>query len=127
MRDDGRKPTRERWVLVGGRDKFRTWQLDGTDYLVLHCGHPTANYPWYGLRPDGSMILCGLNGRLGVAFRYLDDAMVGAELDHAGQPHEVALTEDARQRGRRLTLRGQPSAASAARGSPPRRPRRRCG
>ena len=91
-RDDGRVPDRSRWACLGGHDKFKTWQLKGTEYLVMHCGHPTANYPWYGLRPDGSMITSGRNGERGYAFRYLDDAMVGVELDHAGLPGQIAIS-----------------------------------
>jgi hypothetical protein len=71
---------------------FKTWQLAGTRYFVKHCGHPTANYPWYGERPDGSIITSGALGRSGMAFRYLDDAKVAVELDHAGQHGAIALT-----------------------------------
>lgn len=44
-------------------------QLEGTRYFVKHCGHPTANWPWYGIRPDGSMIL----HPSGYAFQLLAD------------------------------------------------------
>ena len=91
-RDDGRRPTASRWVDLGGRGKFKTWQLAGTGYFVKHCGHPTANYPWYGERPDGTTITSGALGRSGMAFRYLDDAKVAVELDHAGQHGAIALT-----------------------------------
>jgi hypothetical protein len=91
-RDDGRRPTPARWVDLGGHDKFKTWQLAGTHYLVKHCGHPTANYPWYSERPDGSIITSGKDGRYGMAFRFLDDAKVAVELEHAGQHGAIALT-----------------------------------
>jgi hypothetical protein len=91
-RDDSRRPTASRWVDLGGRGKFKTWQLAGTRYFVKHCGHPTANYPWYGERPDGTTITSGALGRSGMAFRYLDDAKVAAELDHAGRLGAIALT-----------------------------------
>src|SRR5262249_29259442 len=91
-RDDGRRPTPSRWIDLGGRGKCKTWQLAGTRYFVKHCGHPTANYPWYGERPDGSIITSGKDGRCGMALRYLDDAKVAAELDHAGRPGAIALT-----------------------------------
>jgi hypothetical protein len=90
MRDDGRRPTRV-WLDLGGSGKFKSWQLDLTEYFVRHCGHPTANYPWYGLRPDGSMITSGPGGVVGFAFRYLDDAKVACELDEAGRRVEIGL------------------------------------
>jgi hypothetical protein len=91
-RDDERKPTESRWVDLGGRGKFKSWQLAGTEYRVEHCGHPTANFPWYGLRPDGSTITSGKDGTHGYAFRYLDDAKLAAELDHAGNRGAIALS-----------------------------------
>lgn len=90
MRDDGVRPSRI-WEPVGGRGKFKTWRLAGTKYYVQHCGHPTANYPWYGLRPDGSMITSGPGGLTGFAFRFLDDAKVACELDVAGRQVEIGL------------------------------------
>ena len=40
----------------GGR-----WYLGGTGYFVEHCGHPTALWPYTGVRPDGSTVTgpCG--------------------------------------------------------------------
>ena len=97
-RDDGRRPTPARWLDLGGRGKFKNWQLAGTRYFVRHCGHPTALFPWYGLRPDGSMITSGKNGTHGYAFRYLDDAKVAVELEHAGKRGLIALTRTHRSR-----------------------------
>ena len=105
MRDDGRRPASERWVCVGGHDKFKTWQLAGTGYYAKHCGHPTALYPWYGERPDGTMITSGKDGTHGVAFRYLDDAKVAVELDHAGKRREIGLFAWWRRPDRRRTRR----------------------
>lgn len=101
MRDDGRKPTMS-WVrLVGGRGKFQTWRLADTEFHVHHCGHPTANYPWYGTHPDGSMITSGPRGETGLAFRYLDDAMVAVELIHLGKADLVGIfAQQRRGRGR---------------------------
>jgi hypothetical protein len=101
MRDDGRRPDPARWADLGGRGKFKRWSLLGTSYVVQHCGHPTANFPWYGLRPDGTMITSGVNGTHGYAFRYLDDAKVAVELDHAGTPWLIALFAHHRRRKRR--------------------------
>ena len=99
-RDDGRKP-RMQWIDLGGRDKFKRWQLAGTEYFVQHCGHPTANFPWYGVRPDGSTITSGPNGTKGWAFRYLDDAKVACELDSAGKRHLIGLFASHRTARRR--------------------------
>lgn len=53
-------------------------KLEGTKFQVRHCGHPTALWPWYGLRPDGSMILAP-NGR---AFQFLQDAKAATEAEY---------------------------------------------
>ncbi len=45
------------------------WQL-------IHCGHPTANFPWYGVSPDGRERLIHPNG---MAFRLLRDAKAAVE------------------------------------------------
>lgn len=78
--------------MPGGHGKFQTWRLIGTNYFVRHCGHPTALYPWYGERPDGSMITSGARGERGFAFRYLVDAKVAVELDYAGKRGWIALS-----------------------------------
>lgn len=39
-------------------------------HTVRHCGHPTANWPYYILTPDGETVLAP-NGR---GFKYLADA-----------------------------------------------------
>jgi hypothetical protein len=91
-RDDGRLPTADRWEkLPGGSGKFQNWSLLGTEYQVRHCGHPTANYPWYGLTPDGEIITSGLRGELGYAFRYLADAKIATELVSSGRRDQVPL------------------------------------
>jgi len=43
------------------------YQLAGTDFFIRHCGHPTANFPYYGIRPDGTIMLA----KNGMAFRTL--------------------------------------------------------
>ena len=52
-----------------GEGVSRSFERAG--YIVRHCGHPTALFPWYGIRPDGSYVLAP-NGR---AFRLLRDAL----------------------------------------------------
>ena len=51
------------------RKAGRRFNLDGTAAWVLHCGHPTAHYPWY-IEIGGDF--CG-------TFRYLADAQTVAE------------------------------------------------
>lgn len=76
----GKKNTNwERRAGVYGGTCGAMWRLRGTDYFVRHCGHPTALWPYYGLRPDGSMILAP-NGR---AFRLLADAQAAVERESA--------------------------------------------
>ncbi len=52
------------------------WEYYRGGYSVLHCGHPTANYPWYGLTPEGAMIL----SHNGMAFSRLQPAMEAVEV-----------------------------------------------
>jgi hypothetical protein len=79
-RDDGRRPLMI-WLDLGGRGKFKRHQLAGTQFFVQHCGHPTATWPWHGVRPDGSIVLSGDGGVMGRAFKCLDDAKVACELE----------------------------------------------
>jgi hypothetical protein len=80
----GLKP-QMRWTRIdGGSDKFATWQLDGTNYRVEHCGHPTAHQPWVAkLAPtttsEGYQVPSTVDP--GAAFRFLDDAKVHCERD----------------------------------------------
>ena len=49
----------------------RWFSCDVSGWTVRHCGHPTANWPWYGTRPDGSMV----THKSGKAFQFLGDAL----------------------------------------------------
>jgi hypothetical protein len=56
-----------RWDRQGppGKIGARYHLLDGdqdTGYRIEHCGHPTANFPYIGYRPDGELITAK-NGR----------------------------------------------------------------
>lgn len=57
--------------------------LDGepTGYVIKHCGHPTANWPYYIVRPDGQEMYSGGIG-LGYGFRRLAEAKAAAIADH---------------------------------------------
>ena len=47
------------------------------------------------------MITSGKDGEFGYAFRYLDDAKVAVELDHAGKRGAIGLFASSRTRARR--------------------------
>lgn len=85
------KQTRQRagWErLAGGTGGV--WRHVASGWLVKHCGHPTALWPYYGQHPDGRPMLithgyasvCG-----GYAFRRLVLAQVAVEAEVAkGSP-----------------------------------------
>lgn len=52
------------------------YRLDGTDWLVQRCGHPTALWPYHGTSPDGRLLI----GRHRKAFRLLIEAQQAVEL-----------------------------------------------
>lgn len=54
-----------------GAGLSRSFSCHYPGWTVRHCGHPTANFPWYGVRPDGSIVK-HKNGR---AFQFLRDAL----------------------------------------------------
>lgn len=55
------------------------WTHVSNGWKVIHCGHPTANYPYYGDGPNGEFLREGGIGK-GRAFRYLTDAQIAVEL-----------------------------------------------
>jgi len=63
-----------RWIRYGTRPGVR-YRYGQTDYWVVHCGHPTALWPYYGQAPDGQMILTPT----GRGFQYLKDAKAAVE------------------------------------------------
>ena len=69
-----RRRGRPCWLKVG----WHCWQ-HASGWQVHHCGHPTANWPYSGVRPDGSLLHLP-NGR---AFRHLADAQAAVELEQA--------------------------------------------
>jgi hypothetical protein len=65
-----------RWRRIDG-EKCKCgarYELGDTGWLVIHCGHPTANHPYYGESPDGEMIIAGR-----YAFDTLNDAQDAVE------------------------------------------------
>lgn len=63
-----------RWSRIGRKPIVR-YVLVGTDWWVTHCGHPTALWPYYGVSPNGTMLLAP-NGR---GFRHLREAKAAVE------------------------------------------------
>ena len=56
MRRPRRGRARPGWVAYGNRPGRRYEYLE-SGWWVLHCGHPTALYPYYAETPEGKMIL----------------------------------------------------------------------
>lgn len=56
------------------RHKFATWR-HRSGYLVKHCGHPTALYPWYILAPADAPD----EATCGKTYQLLKDAKARAE------------------------------------------------
>jgi hypothetical protein len=69
------------------------WTHDDSGWVVHHCGHPTANWPYYGedpTRPGGILIPSGFYPAgtrwvKGWAFRTLELAQLAVERLHAEQ------------------------------------------
>lgn len=69
---------------------YGRWRHDSSGWRVEHCGHPTANWPYLILRPDGDPIVApNAHG-----FRTLKLAMQAVELHHA-KPPEMQYVFDA--------------------------------
>ena len=68
---------------VDGGSCGARWLLGDTGWFVQHCGHPTANWPYYGVSPHGAGMLTMPNGR---GFQHLKDAqdavVKAAELEY---------------------------------------------
>ena len=74
---------RDGWTCVhegSNRGCGQAWQHDESKWQVIHCGHPTAVTPWYGVAPDGTGPLL-LTGGLGVGtgFKWVRSAMDAVE------------------------------------------------
>jgi len=79
------------WARISERradGKYHTidghWEHEATGYQVLHCGHPTANYPYFVKGPDGE-------SKLGGGFRLLQDAKAAVESSLAITVEWVAI------------------------------------
>ena len=54
-------------------------------WQVIHCGHPTANYPWYAMSPEGKRLTLA-NGNF--AFAYLKEIKRMVELELAAKDEQ---------------------------------------
>ena len=72
------------WIHEGpkcGRQYALHCDSQDTGWRVIHCGHPTALWPYYIQMPDGRSVI----SPSGVAFRLVKDAKAAAEQLAAGQ------------------------------------------
>lgn len=51
------------WTRQGRAGKTGAWWLHADGWRLLHCGHPTALFPWALYAPGGAMICTGAAGR----------------------------------------------------------------
>ncbi len=76
------KRSRPGWTQLRKPDpgsKGGVWEHEESGWQVIHCGHPTANFPYYGVSPDGKERMLSGGIELGMAFRYLSDAQEACE------------------------------------------------
>jgi hypothetical protein len=66
---------RDGWERLSGGTGGK-WRHLASGWIVRHCGHPTALWPYYGLPPGGGHLLIAPNGR---AFRLLAQAQQAVE------------------------------------------------
>jgi len=57
------------------------WEHQASGWEVRHCGHPTANWPYYATTPEGRVVVAS-NGR---GWRTLKDAQAAVEELAAGR------------------------------------------
>ncbi len=61
---------------------YQRWLHEPSGWQVVHCGHPTANWPWYATDPAApGLTVVSENGH---AFRLLPEAMDAVERVVAG-------------------------------------------
>lgn len=59
------RPPREGWERLSppGNKCFATYRHEASGWLVRHCGHPTANYPYYATKPGDDRTVVTHNGK----------------------------------------------------------------
>lgn len=89
---------REGWTRLGTEGKLgAVYVHEASGWRIRHCGHPTANWPYYGEHPTaipaGAMLTSGGVG-LGYAFRKVIEAQLVVEHLHAGGHLHTARCTD---------------------------------
>lgn len=62
-----------------GSGRLVAWANFRTNYQVRHCGHPTANFPYYIVSPDHDQHILHPGGPGGTGFRTLQEAQTAAD------------------------------------------------
>ena len=71
----------ERLSDVSAGKCFQRFLHRPSGWMVIHCGHPTANYPYYAEKSGEGIIV----GSYGQGWRRLNDAFDAIEGLHAGR------------------------------------------
>lgn len=69
--------------------------VHSSGWIVRHCGHPTALYPWYLISPEG----ISYTGRSGAAWTHQADAKLAAEdlaAGGTGQAFPISIAQTLR-------------------------------
>lgn len=84
------------WARIDGQParKCAAVWAHPSGWRIVHCGHPTANYPWTLYRPDGSVDCYGSGAprTLAVAWAYIGDELAAANWRPEPEPAR-ALTD----------------------------------
>lgn len=67
------------------------WLHEASGWLVKHCGHPTANWPYYARQPHDPALVVTHNGK---AWRTLLEACEGVESVLRGECRLVEVDSD---------------------------------
>lgn len=83
--------TKPAWVRFNGASGGHCGAIfvHESGWKVIHCGHPTANFPYYLESPEGFSMVA-INGR---GFRHLIDAKGAAESITSGADPESCSVE----------------------------------
>jgi hypothetical protein len=86
-----RQRVRRGWRREGDGLDARYYHIE-SDWVIVHGGHPTANFPYYGESPRHKKLLLGGGLGLGMAFKHLKVAQESVELFHHNEQQERTTT-----------------------------------